>query len=350
MKPEGARRDLLEVGVRDPRRVVERSPEAISVGAFDAQPVAVVHGGAIVVDCRAVRAAEEEHRGQRRHAELGDRLAKEQPRGHVHLGCCARADREVIGAGDARAFERRQYDHLRGPGRRPLEVEPGEARELLGAVGAGVEREAPGAQPVGAPPPEPAEIARAKKGDEFVEDIGTIEPVMQTEARHAGQRKIVRQTLGEFLGILEVARGEAHLPRRALRHLEQAHWLAEQPSGVEAVHVELGPGLAPTGAIGTKADAPIVRVGQLAEHPGRRRRRSVRTARKVAHLLRQQLERETVRRGRCSVLGSCRAGPNGGGNQSCGEPAEGGATIESHRLVSITGATQPRRPSMAVPR
>ena len=105
-QPEAVRIGRAERGDEQPARIDERTPDPFAGAGVDRQAVRIVDLGPVVVATRLVL-AEREHAGQRRDAELGDRLARKDSCGHLHHGVDARRDHEPVGAGDAARFEQR---------------------------------------------------------------------------------------------------------------------------------------------------------------------------------------------------------------------------------------------------
>jgi hypothetical protein len=74
---EAARRLRSEAGNLQHRRIFQRPPDALALRGHDLQAVRVVDLVAEVVDARALGFVEQEHRGQRRDADVVERDARE---------------------------------------------------------------------------------------------------------------------------------------------------------------------------------------------------------------------------------------------------------------------------------
>ena len=211
---EAAQRAHGERGGQLPARVLQRAPQPFAVAGGDHQAIGVVYLGAEVVAVRLVL-AELEHAGERGDAQRGDRPAQVEPRTHVDRGLRAGRDLEAVGTGGTWRFQQRVDDERSRAGRRALQPEDREARELLALPADGVDRQPACRQPVTLLGAERAEVAGAEEDDELVLVVG---PVQRMVHAHAGVADVAPALRRERIAaVVEVAAVKAQVPHLALR-------------------------------------------------------------------------------------------------------------------------------------
>ena len=174
--------------------------------------------GAVVVLPRLVL-AEGEHARQRGEADLGDLLAQEEPRRHLHRRLDAGGDHEAIGAGNALGIEQ-GMDHQRGGvAARPFNPELDEAGEFLAGGGGGVDGEAARREAVVLPLADGAEVARALEHQDLVLVGRPVDREMDAKAVEADIAQLVH--LEPVLA--EVEQGRVERQRPLARGLDQVH-------------------------------------------------------------------------------------------------------------------------------
>ena len=102
---EAARAGVLEGADLEVAGIGERAPDRVVVAGVELQAVGIVHGGAPVVEVDAVVGIEQEHRGERGEAGLGDVDARVGGGFGVEDGVVAGTDGEAEGGGGAGAVE-----------------------------------------------------------------------------------------------------------------------------------------------------------------------------------------------------------------------------------------------------
>ncbi len=112
-------------------RIGQRSPDTLTPAVQDREPFAVVHRRAVVVTDTAMRRTVQEHARQRGQSEVTDFGPRIKRGFYIHDRERAGSDGEAVSAGGRRAVEQRMHDDLRCAGRRLLDPEAAEDRELL---------------------------------------------------------------------------------------------------------------------------------------------------------------------------------------------------------------------------
>ncbi len=168
---------------RPPQPLVRAVPHRQAVGVVDAETVVVV--------LAVVLGVEEEHRGQRREAEVGDLVAGEDRRLDVDLGDLPGPQGEAEGAGGALAVEERVDDDAVA-GRRldPVGAEEG---ELLALRLAGADGEAAGAGAEDLVARDRLEVAGAGEGGEGDQGVGLVERGQHPETGEPGRKGVGRR-------------------------------------------------------------------------------------------------------------------------------------------------------------
>ena len=170
--------------------VAERAPDPFAGAGVHQQAVGIVQFGAEIVVEPMVVLAGEEHRGQRRHVEGGDRLAREQGHAHVDAGLLPGDEFEAERAGRRFAVEQRVNDDAVGRRVGRLDPEFAEERELLVDLRARADAEPARGQPIALAAAEKAVIARAEERDHLVHHVRRVERIMQAKA---GEAEVDRQ-------------------------------------------------------------------------------------------------------------------------------------------------------------
>ena len=152
------------------RRIAQRPPYAFTGSEYDLQAVGVVDLIAKIIDARALRFIEQEHRRERRNTDMVERYAGKQRDVDVYDCLTAGNDGKPVGAGRRFAVEQRVHHDTRGVGCRPLNPELCERRKFLAHGVRRADCKPPRRQPVGAALVDRPEVGGALKRQEFVPD------------------------------------------------------------------------------------------------------------------------------------------------------------------------------------
>jgi hypothetical protein len=287
----------------------------------DRQAVAVVHGGAIVLDRRRIGDVEQEHAAHRRHAGLGHGGAREDAGGDVERHVVARPDREAVGARAAGAVHQ-GVDHHRVAALGPFQPEGGEVGELLVRL-ARPDRQAARRQAVALAAAQAAEVAGALEHGDLVQLAGLVQRPQQAKA---GKAVPALGDVGVLAGDVEHRRIEGDRPRQAGGDLVDRQRARIQPGRRKELGPERRLAVLPQIGLGAEADAEIVVVGQARD--GRRRGRlGVGRGRQGAGLVAQPLDRERL-------AGVVDGGRRGGGRLGGGQARRQGQDADSESRPS----------------
>jgi hypothetical protein len=262
----------------DPRGVRDRPPQPFARAVLDHQQIAVMHPRAEIVADRGPQRPLEIHRGQRRHADIGD-LAPGQER-HGDVGHGVAPGRRVMSrcpASDGLSITA----SIRTRARRRMQAQMGEARKLLGRGSAGAQRDGAGGQAVDHRLPDGAEIARALQDQHLVHAVRRVQRVAQPQAREpragGGVGDVVEIAVVE---VEEVGReGDLFRPVAVSRSMRTGSG-KNRPGGSRSTaksgpcgSIAERPGIGPDAAIGVVAQpGEGRRQGRRAASKGARRR------------------------------------------------------------------------------
>ena len=218
--------------LQQPRRV-QRAPEPLARAIPYRETVGIVHAETEVVVLGAVLCVKQEHRGQRRQAEVSDLLSHEDRCLDVDRAHVARADGEAVGARGARPVEQRVHHHAVA-GRR-LDPVGAEERKLLPLRLAGADREAAGAHAESLIPRDRLKVAGAGEDHEGRQGVGLVQAGQAAETGEVDRRTCLRSLHGAVViesGI------EADAPGDAALHHRDLHREVVDEAGVQEVDRE----------------------------------------------------------------------------------------------------------------
>ena len=220
--------------------------------------VGIVQFAAEVVGKASIGLADEIHRRQRRKAERGRRLAREQSDVRVDKGLLAGVKIEAEGAGRQFAVEQCMDDDVLCGRVRRLDPEFAKERELLVEAWRGADRKAPRGLAIALAAAEEAEIARAEKRDHFVPDVRRVDREAQTKA---GKTKVDRQGAKCGVAVVKQIGGVGDRRRDAIAQYVDDHRTLVQVPEMEQLQSEIGSILAEQRLIGFETDvAPAVEI------------------------------------------------------------------------------------------
>ena len=170
-----------EVADRQVFRVVQRTPDPLAIAGVNRQAAGIVELATVVEDLGRLVGAEQEHRGQRRNAQLADLVTQEHLGFDVHHGVGARTQDQAISASGAWRIQQRKDHQVLVTRLWTLDPELGETREFFARRQRGVDRHATGRQAVHLILAHDAEIAGAEHGHDFVLLVGLVDREKHTE-------------------------------------------------------------------------------------------------------------------------------------------------------------------------
>src|SRR3984957_3374276 len=138
----------------------------------------------------------EEHRGQRRHAERGDRLPREQRHARVDARLQPGKNIEAERAGSGSAVQQRVDDDVFRRGVRRFDPEFAEERELLVDLRAGADGEATRGEAVTLPATQKTVITSAEERNHLIHYMRSVERIFQPKA---GEAEVDRQRSGDLI-------------------------------------------------------------------------------------------------------------------------------------------------------
>ena len=225
-------------------------------------------GGAVIILTGPIRRPEPEHRGQRRHPEIGQLGARKQRHTRGHHRFRARRQHEFVSARDRFAVQQRLNGDGAGDRIGVVDPELAEDREFLARGAAGADGQTARRQPVTVAAPEDAEIGRALEHRQLVQNVGLVQRAADAETRPAHLVRGGLRGLGREMRRVEIEdrRVEGQGLRHAVAHDIDAHGFIENHPRRQQVQPEAR-NIFPRIGVPLEPDRAILVVVDILERP-----------------------------------------------------------------------------------
>ena len=209
---------------------------------------------------------EQEHAGQRCHAQFTDFVTQIDLRLHVHHGIATGHDHEAIGAGCARGIKQRINRQTFIGGFRTLNPELTEARKLFSGRQRGINSQSAGRKPIYLALTEHAEIAGSEHADDLIVLVFAVDRIQNLKARKTEVFNRVFIVLN--VAKIKIVRAIFNFTYAGCRHFINGDRRIEIHSLVIKLELERAFQIIPIGFVVIKLNLLIVRILHVAEGRG----------------------------------------------------------------------------------